>query len=62
MGNELEPIPYGSPIMRETAHWQEEIEKAQAREAYCQEKYNACIEILKSSSIIWVEDERWQRG
>ena len=57
---ELEPIPFNTPIMRETAHWQAEIEKAQAREEYCQKKYDACIEILKASNIIWVEDDRWR--
>ena len=59
--NEIEPIPYGQPIIRELAHWQEQQEKAQNMVDYCQAKIDACTEILKASNIIWVEDDRWRK-
>lgn len=58
---ELEPIKPPA-MVKELAHWQDKQEQAQAQVDYCQAKINACTDILRASNIIWVEDERWQRG
>lgn len=58
-----ELVPPGSQaIVQELAHHQGQQELLQEKMDYHQKKIDACVEILKSSGVIWVEDERWQRG